>query len=137
MLEFAGAKINAETGRITMTWPDGQRAHKEKGRKESGNRRLRDGLRQFLREFGDRPVDSFTRGEALTWIRPKGRHIQQSVRQFFNHVVEHEYAPTNHFSRTGASKRKRRARDRAQRAMDEYQERQAQKETRHLKVVGD
>jgi integrase len=107
VLEFAGATIH-EDGRITMTWPDGQRCQKEKGRKPSSVARLRDGLRQFVREHGDRPLDSFTRSEALTWVRPRGANIQQAVRQFFNHAVEHEHTPTNHFSRVGASKRKRR-----------------------------
>ena len=107
VLEFAGATIH-EDGRISMIWPDGQRCEKEKGRKESSVDRLRDGLRQFVREHGDRPVDSFTRTEALQWVRPKGAHIQQAVRQFFNHVKDHDLITVNHFTKIGASKRKRR-----------------------------
>jgi integrase len=107
VLEFAGATIH-EDGRITMIWPDGQRCQKAKGRKPSSVARLRDGLRQFVREHGDRPVDSFTRTEALTWVRPKGANIQQAVRQFFNHAGEHEHTTTNNFARVGASKHKRR-----------------------------
>jgi integrase len=108
VLEFAGAEIDADTGRITMTWPDGQRCQKEKGRKRSSVERMRDGLRQFVREHGDRPLDSFTRTEALTWVRPRGAHVQQSVRQFFNHALDHDLIATNQFVRIGASKRKRR-----------------------------
>jgi integrase len=108
VLEFAEATIDEDTGRITMTWPDGQRCQKEKGRKRSSVERMRDGLRQFVREHGDRPLDSFTRTEALKWVRPKGAHIQQSVRQFFNHAADHDLITTNHFIRIGASKRKRR-----------------------------
>jgi integrase len=105
--EFAGATFH-DDGRITMTWPDGQHCEKEQGRKESSVDRLRDGLRQFVREHGDRPVDSFTRTEALQLVRPKGAHIQQAVRQFFNHVKDHDLIKENHFTKLGASKRKRR-----------------------------
>jgi integrase len=105
--EFAVARIH-EDGLIEMTWPDGQRCQKETGRKESSVDRLRDGLRQFVREHHDRPLDSFTRTEALQWVRPKGAHVQQSVRQFFNHALDHDLIQTNHFSKVGASKRKRR-----------------------------
>jgi hypothetical protein len=69
---------------------------------------LREGLRAFLREFGERPIDSFNRDEALTWILPMGPHVQQSVRQFFNHAHDRELITANKFARTGASKRKRR-----------------------------
>ena len=34
VLEFAGAEIH-ENGRIKMTWPDGERCHKETGRRDS------------------------------------------------------------------------------------------------------
>lgn len=108
VLEFAGAKIDQKTGRIEMTWPDGQRTRKEKGRKESSVRHLREGLKPFLREYGSRPLDSFTRGEALTWILPKGANILQSVRQFFNHALDRDLIDRNHFTRLGVSKRKRR-----------------------------
>jgi hypothetical protein len=105
--EFAGATIH-ENGRITMTWPDGERCQKETGRRESTIRRLRDGLRPFVREFHDRPLDSFTRDEAVTWTRPKGANIQQAVRQFFNHAEDRDLIPRNLFTKLGASKRKRR-----------------------------
>jgi integrase len=107
VLEFAGAEIH-ENGRITMTWPDGQLAHKEAGRRDSTVRRLRDGLKPFIREFHDRPIDSFTRDEAVTWTRPKGANTQQAVRQFFNHALDRDLIPRNQFTRLGASKRKRR-----------------------------
>jgi integrase len=107
VLEFARAEIH-ENGRITMEWPDGERAQKDTGRRDSSIRRLRDGLRPFIREFHDRPLDSFTRNEALTWIRPKGANIQQAVRQFFNHALDRELIERNHFTRIGASKKKRR-----------------------------
>ena len=107
VVEFAGAVIH-DDGRIDMAWPDGQRAHKETGRKESSVRRLRESLKPFLREFGDRQLDSFTRREALAWVRPKGANTLQSVRQFFNHALDNDLITTNHFSRVGASKRKRR-----------------------------
>jgi integrase len=105
--EFAGATIH-ENGRITMTWPDGERCQKETGRRESTDRRLRDGLRPFVREFYDRPLDSFTRDEAVTWTRPKGANTQQAVRQFFNHAEDRDLIPRNLFTKLGASKRKRR-----------------------------
>ncbi len=107
VLEFAGATIH-ENGRITMSWPDGELAHKERGRRDSTVRRMRDGLKPFIREFHDRPIDSFTRDEAVTWTRPKGAHTQQSVRQFFNHALDRDLIPRNQFIRLGASKRKRR-----------------------------
>jgi hypothetical protein len=59
VLEFAGATIH-ENGRITMTWPDGESCQKATGRRDSSVRRLRDGLRPFIREFHDRPIDSFS-----------------------------------------------------------------------------
>lgn len=65
VLEFAGAMIH-ENGRITMTWPDGESCQKATGRRDSSVRRLRDGLRPFIREFHDRPIDSFSRDEAVT-----------------------------------------------------------------------
>ncbi len=107
VLEFAEATIH-EDGRITMTWPDGQRCRKENGRKPGSVACLREGIKEFLKEHGERPVDSFTRSEALTWIRPKSAQTQQSVRQFFNHAADHEHIPTNQFARIGVSKRKRR-----------------------------
>jgi integrase len=107
VLEFAGATIH-ENGRITMTWPNGEATQKETGRRDSSVRRLRDGLRPFLREFHDRPIDSFSRDEAVTWTRPKGANIQQAVRQFFNHALDRDLIERNHFTRLGASKRKRR-----------------------------
>jgi integrase len=78
------------------------------GRRDSSVRRLREGLKPFLRDFGERRLDSFTRDEAVTWALPQGRHIQQSVRQFFNHALDRELIDCNHFARLGASKRKRR-----------------------------
>lgn len=50
--QFADAQIH-ENGRITMSWPEGQHAHKESGRRDSTISRMRDGLRPFIREFGD------------------------------------------------------------------------------------
>lgn len=55
-----------------MRWPDGERCQEETGRRDSTVQRLQDGLRPFLREFHDWPLDSFTRDEAVTWTRPKG-----------------------------------------------------------------
>ena len=74
MLEFAGAVIH-EDGRITMTWPDRQRALKETGRRASSVKRMREALRPFLRDFGERPLDSFGRDEALTWALARGRNV--------------------------------------------------------------
>lgn len=107
VIEFAGATIH-ENGRITMTWPDGESCQKATGRRDSSVRRLRDGLRPFIREFHDRPIDSFSRDEAVTWTRPKGANVQQAVRQFFNHALDRDLIERNEFIRLGASKRKRR-----------------------------
>jgi integrase len=107
VLEFAGAEIH-DDGKITMTWPDGQRAQKENGRRDSSVRYLRDGLRPLIREFHDRRLDSFTRDEALTWALPKNANVQQSVRQFFNHALDRDLIERNQFTRLGVSKRKRR-----------------------------
>jgi integrase len=107
VIEFAGAVIH-EDGRITMTWPDGQRTQKETGRRDSSVRRLREGLRPLIRDFPDRRLDSFTRDEAITWALPKGANTQQAVRQFFNHALDRDLIDPNHFTRLGASKRKRR-----------------------------
>jgi len=107
VIEFAGAVIQ-EDGRITMTWPEGQRAQKDTGRRASSVRRMQEGLRPFIREHGHRRLDSFTRDEAITWALPKGANTQQAVRQFFNHALDRELIPRNHFTRLGASKRKRR-----------------------------
>lgn len=41
-MEFAGAVLH-ENGRITTTWPDGQRAYKETGRRASSVQRMREG----------------------------------------------------------------------------------------------
>ncbi len=105
--EFAGAVIK-ENGRIEMTWPAGERARKEQGRKAKSERWMQETLRPLILEFADRPMDSFTRNEALTWIRPKGAHTQQVVRQFFNHALDRELIKSNPFARIGASKHKRR-----------------------------
>jgi integrase len=107
VMEFASAVIHAN-GRIAMTWPEGQRAYKETGRRPCTVRRMREGLKPFVRDFGDRQLDSFTRQEALTWTLPRGRHVQQSVRQFFNHAIDHELITRNVFARLGAIKRIRR-----------------------------
>jgi integrase len=107
VLEFAGAEIH-DDGKITMTWPDGQRAQKENGRRDSSVRYLRDGLRPLIREFHDRRLDSFTRDEALTWALPKNANVQQSVRQFFNHALDRDLIERNQFTHLGVSKRKRR-----------------------------
>jgi integrase len=107
VLEFARARIY-ENGRVTMDWPDGESCQKATGRRESSVRHLRDGLRPFVREFHDRPLDSFSRDEAVTWTRPKAANIQQAVRQFFNHALDRGLIERNQFTRLGASKRKRR-----------------------------
>jgi integrase len=106
-LEFAGAVIH-DDGTITMTWPEGERAQKETGRKPSSVRRLREGLRPFLRDFGDRRLNRVTRDEALTWAHARGANSQQAVRQFFNHALDRDLVERNPFARLGASKRKRR-----------------------------
>ena len=67
---------------------------------------LREGLKPFVREFRDRLLDSFSRDEALTWVLPQGAHVQQSVRQFFNHAKDRELIPDNKFERFGVSKKK-------------------------------
>ncbi len=105
--EFAGAELH-DSGKVTMTWPDGERAQKETGRKDSSIRRLRDGLRPFVREFPDRRLDSFRRDEAMTWALARGANVQQAVRQFFNCALERELVDKNNFAKLGASKRKRR-----------------------------
>jgi integrase len=107
VLEFAGATIHAD-GRVTMTWPEGERAQKETGRKASTVRRMQEALRPFVREFGERRLDSFPRDEAMTWALARGANVQQSVRQFFNHALDRELIDRNPFARLGASKRKRR-----------------------------
>jgi integrase len=107
VLEFAGAVIH-EDGRVTMSWPGGQRAQKETGRKPSSVRRMREALRPFVREFGERRLDSFGRDEAMTWALAQGRNVQQAVRQFFNHAIDRELINRNPFARLGASKRRRR-----------------------------
>jgi integrase len=107
VMEFAGATLHAG-GRITMKWPDGQRASKEAGRRPCSVTRMRDGLKLFVREFGDRPLDSFTRQEALAWALPRGRHVQQAVRQFFNHALDRELVTRNVFARLGIRRRIRR-----------------------------
>jgi integrase len=105
--EFARASIH-ESGRITMTWPEGERCQKATGRRESTVRRLREGLRPFIREFHDRRLDDFTRDEALTLMRSKEANVQKAVRQFFNHAVDRDLIERNLFTNLGASKRKRR-----------------------------
>ena len=107
VIEFADAVIH-ENGRITMTWPEGQRAHKETGRRPSSVRRMRDGLKPLVRDFGGRQLDSFSRQEALSWALPRGRHVQQSARQFFNHALDRDLITSNAFTRLGAVKRTRR-----------------------------
>jgi integrase len=107
VIEFAGAEIH-DGGKITMTWPAGQRAQKATGRRDSSVRRMQEGLRPFIREHGERRLDSFTRDEAITWTLPKGANTQQAVRQFFNHALDRELITRNHFTRLGAGKRKRR-----------------------------
>jgi integrase len=108
VLEFAGAVIDDETSRITMTWPAGEHTRKENGRKAKSVQWMQEALRPFIREFPDRPMDSFGRDEALTWIRPRGAHTRQNVRQFFNHALDRELIQGNPFARIGASSRKRR-----------------------------
>lgn len=105
--EFAGATFH-ENGRLTMVWPDRQPSRKPEGRTPKSVKRMREGLKPFVREFRDRLLDSFSRDEALTWILPRGPHEQQSVRQFFNHAKERELIPGNKFERLGVSKKKRR-----------------------------
>lgn len=107
VLEFAGAEILPD-GRIRMTWPEGERTTKEAGRRPRTVRRMREALRPFIRDFGERPLDSFGRDEAITWALARGSNVQQSVRQFFNHALDRELIDRNPFARIGASKRKRR-----------------------------
>jgi integrase len=106
-MEFACAVVQPD-GQITMTWPEGHRSYKQTGRRSCTLRWLRGGLKPFVRDFGERRLDSFTRQEALTWALPRGRHVHQSVRQFFNHAVDRDLIARNVFSRLGAVKRIRR-----------------------------
>jgi integrase len=105
--QFAGA-VFKDSGQIEMTWPAGERSRKDTGRKPGSVRWMQEALRPFIREFPDRLMNSFGRDEALTWIRPRGAHTRQNVRQFFNHALDRELIGTNPFANTGASKRKRR-----------------------------
>jgi integrase len=107
VLEFAGA-AEREDGRVTMIWPEGQRARKETGRRACSVKRMREGLMPFVREFGDRKLDSFTRQEALTWALPRSRHVQQAVGQFFNHALDRDLIARNVFARLGSRRRARR-----------------------------
>ncbi len=106
-LEFAGAVIHSR-GKITMSWPDGQRCQKDTGRTPKPSVACAKGSGRFCGSSGERPIDSFSRDEALDWILPMGPHVQQSMRQFFNHAHDRELIPENKFARTGASKTKRR-----------------------------
>ena len=107
VMEFAGAVVYPN-GRITMSWPEGQRAQKETERRASTLRRMREGLKPLVRDFRDRQLDSFKRQEALTWALPQGSHVQQSVRQFFNHTLDRDLIPQNVFTHLGVRKRTRR-----------------------------
>jgi integrase len=107
VMEFAGAVIH-ENRRITMTWPEGQRAQKETGRRPSTVTRMREGLKPLVRDFADRQLDSFKRQEALSWALPRGPHVQQSVRQFFNHALDRDLIQRNVFTHLGVRKRTRR-----------------------------
>ena len=107
MLEFASAAIQ-EDGRMTMMWPKGQRAVKATGRRASTERRMQEALRPFIRDFADRPLDSFGRNEAMTWALAHGANVQQSVHQFFNHALARELIDRNPFARLAVSKRRRR-----------------------------
>ncbi len=119
-MEFAGASVQSN-GRMKMTWPDGQRARKRDGRREKTVRWMREMLVPFLREYGERPLDSFTRDEALTYILPKSASTQEVVRQFFNHALDRELIPRNHFANLGISKQKRRDRTTRLRNRDDQQ----------------
>jgi integrase len=107
VMEFAGAVIHAN-GRVTMSWPEGQRALKETGRRASTLRRMREGLKPLVRDFGDRQLDSFKRQEALSWALLRGPHVQQSARQFFNHALDRDLIARNVFTCLGVRKRTRR-----------------------------
>jgi integrase len=107
VIEFAEVTIR-DDGRIEMIWPEGQPAQKDEGRRPSTVQRMREGLKPFIREFGERQLNSFTRDEALTWARGKGSHTRQAVGQLFSHAFDRELIPINHFKRLGGSKRKRR-----------------------------
>jgi integrase len=107
VMEFAGA-VTHQNGKITMSWPEGQRAQKETGRRASTVRRMREGLKPLVRDFGDRQLDSFNRQEALNWALPRGPHVQQSVRQFFNHALDRDLIQRNVFTHLGVRKRTRR-----------------------------
>jgi hypothetical protein len=45
------------------------------------------------------------REEALSWSLPRGSHVQQSARQFFNHALDRDLIPRNVFTRLGVRKR--------------------------------
>ncbi len=91
-----------------MSWPEGQRAQKETGRRASTVRRMREGLKPLVRDFADRQLDSFSREEALSWSLPRGSHVQQSARQFFNHALDRDLTPRNVFTHLGVRKHTRR-----------------------------
>jgi integrase len=69
---------------------------------------MREGLKPLLRDFANRPLDSFNRSEALSWALPRGPHVQQSARQFFNHALDRDLIVRNVFTHLGVSKRTRR-----------------------------
>jgi hypothetical protein len=43
-------------------------------------RHMRDGLKPFIREFGDRPLDDFQRDEALTMRRSQWSSLWNAIR---------------------------------------------------------
>lgn len=55
-------------------------------------------LRQFVKDFGDRPIrGGITRGEALTWCR-KHRHNATTIAAMFNDAFNDEKTDTNPFA---------------------------------------
>jgi integrase len=54
-------------------------------------------LRAFLGEFGDRPLGSLTRGEALKWSKTN-RHRAKTVSAMFNDAVDDEETLANPFA---------------------------------------
>ena len=117
---FAGVQL-AEGGRVIpreglrqeQTWPW---THTRNGklRKESSKRRYSEAVRGFVRDYGERRMDSFHRVEAQQIAADMGQHEREAVRRLFADAIDTGYRigdgiqdGANPFRGAGAKKKRK------------------------------
>jgi integrase len=111
--EFAGVQV-VDGGRVVprdgtnLIWPE---THPRDITKDSSLRVNAENLRPFVRAYGERRLDSFSRPEARAIAGTMTNGQKAAVRRFFGDALDDEFVPRNFFERLTVKQATRLARE--------------------------